>query len=92
MNTDAGMAGGISNGNPTFWGGNKIPSQAGATQCRRLNAATGNWEYDCAYLRSHGRIEHVVYPLNENDLWLMGELSKLAMPFIFNFVRLCCHY
>ena len=69
----ADTTGGVSGGVPIFWGGHTGTSNLGHTGCRRLNVGKGLWENSCPYLFSHGRTKHVVYPMNDDDLWLMGK-------------------
>lgn len=70
-----GMTGGVSMGNPVFWGGNTGTSLLGHTNCLKMNVFSGEWEGSCVYLNGIGRTRHGVYPLNENDLWIMGKCN-----------------
>ena len=87
----AGMTGGVSMGNPVFWGGNTGNSDHGHTSCRKMNVASEEWEGDCAYINGNGRTRHGVYPMIEKDLWIMGKCNDLLedVRFFISFMVLC---
>ena len=75
---DNGLGGGTSGGVPIFWGGHTGSGLGAHTNCRGLIMPQGHWlSTECAYMVGHGRANNAVYPINQDDLWLMGMLSSI---------------